>query len=80
MPRGIFADAKDKKCVVSLYNAGYSVKEINDFCGYAIPTIYHWLRKHNVVLRSTPHWGKYRKVVSQRNAATFQLARQTGAL
>lgn len=66
--------------VVSMYQTGKEVKQISQASTIPQSTIYHWLRKHNIVLRTTPNWSKYRKVARERNAAVFVLAKAIGDL
>lgn len=69
-----------QNAVIDLYQSGYAVKTVSEVLGIPVSTIYGWLRKRNVVLRSTPNWSKYRKVVAQRNIAFYTISKLTGDL
>ena len=69
-----------EEAACELYKAGHKVVTIAEALEYSQVTIYAWLRKHKVMLRTTPNWSKYRRVAHERNVAVFQLAKASGDL
>ena len=68
----------ERDAAVGLYREGYKVDEIATGLDRSLASVYLWLRKHGVILRTTPNWSKYRKVAHKRNQLISELAELKG--
>ena len=62
-----------KDAVINLYQSGYDVSKIVAETKLPNSTVYLWLQKHRIMLRTTPSWSKFRKAAMARNMYAYKL-------
>ena len=73
MPKGQAFPQITKDAVVNLYQSGYDVSKIVEETKLPNSTVYSWLSKHRIMLRTTPSWSKFRKAAHARNIYAYKL-------
>ena len=62
-----------QKAFVGMYEQGVKVDEIAQYNNVHFTTVYNYLRKHGIILRTTPSWSKFRKAAQTKNMLQYKL-------